>query len=153
MIGSSAVLDICEIELLRSSESQQGICEILVNFNVLGGGPENRGSKQIANTLLSRSKQNGESVIFSGEIFSLHRDFFSSWRFFTSHRDLFGCVGSFVCGESPHTAKEVPLGRENLWREKISFKKNGEIRGQKIEFRGPSGLFYTATNLDEFRRI
>ena len=47
VIGSSAVLDICEIKLLRSSESQQGICEILVNFNVLGGGPEKRGSKSL----------------------------------------------------------------------------------------------------------
>ena len=27
-----------------------------------------------------------------------------------------------MCGESPNTAKKVPLGRENLWREKISFK-------------------------------
>ena len=43
VIGNSAVWDICEIKLLRSSESQQGICEILRNFEVLGGGPGKRG--------------------------------------------------------------------------------------------------------------
>ena len=53
----------------------------------------------------------------------LRMDFLSFWRFFTPHRNHFGCVGNFLCGESPHAAKEVPLGRENLWREKITFKR------------------------------
>ena len=47
VIGSSAVLDICEIKLLRSSESQQGICEILVNFEIVGVGPGKRGSESL----------------------------------------------------------------------------------------------------------
>ena len=64
-----------------------------------------------------------ERFSVSTEFFSLQREYFSSWRFSPPKGTILAVWGFFLWGKGPHTAKMVPLGRENLWRDKISFER------------------------------
>ena len=75
-------------------------------------------------------KQNGESVIFSREIFSVDRNLLSPE--ILPQRDLFGCVGTFPTQKIPQTAKMVPMGREKSpGREKISLERENFCQERK----------------------